>query len=145
MSRIQVNDLHFSSLFSVNSDEVNKRFKDARDILNISKCKLKSVSTVEDAFLALLKSSSKTNLLGPENSQVLDVKGDGNCLFYSLLAPLLGRVPGQEVTDIVRKTIVEKVLEFKSPQKISAFLVKLSKFWAGSIIAKTLETGPSTC
>ena len=121
MSRIRVNDLHFSSLFSVNSDEVNKRFKDACEILNISKWKVKSVTTVEDAFSALRKSSSKTNLMGPEDSRILDVPGDGNCLFYSLLAPLLGRVPGQDVTNIVRKTIVEKVLEFKSLQKNFSF------------------------
>ena len=95
MSRKRVNNLHFSSLFSVNSDAVNKRFSEACEILNITKWRLPSVTTVEDAFSTLLKASSKTRLIGPEYSRIIDVPGDGNCLFYSLLAPLLGRVPGQ--------------------------------------------------
>jgi hypothetical protein len=74
---------------------VNKRFSEACEILNIKKWRLPTVTKVSDAFSALLKSSSRTRFGGPEGSKIIDVPGDGNCLFFSLIDPLLGQVPGQ--------------------------------------------------
>ena len=85
------NNLKFSSLFCCDTEEVDKRFTKACEKLNISKWRC--TFTISEAFEKLLDSAEKRKK-GPEDSRVVDVRGDGNCLFYCLLAPLLGFVPG---------------------------------------------------
>ena len=90
------NNLHYSSLFSVNNATVNKCFDKACKRLNISKWRRCQYLIIVDSYSSLL-TSNKSCAIGPEDSKIVDVRGDGNCLFYSLLAPLLGKVPGQVI------------------------------------------------
>ena len=85
------NNLKFSSIFSCDAEKVDQRFTEACEKLNISKWRC--TSTVRGALERLLDSADKRKK-GPEDSRLVDVRGDGNCLFYCLLAPLLGFVPG---------------------------------------------------
>ena len=86
------NNLVFSSIFPCDNERVNEQFLSSCRKLGIEEWRLKS--TVREAYSALLCSPSITSFVGPEGSKLVDVVGDGNCLFYSLLAPLLGFVPG---------------------------------------------------
>jgi hypothetical protein len=86
------NNLVFSSIFPCNNKRVNERFIAACKKLGLEEWRLKP--TVKEAYTSLLESPSVTKGRGPEGSKVVDVRGDGNCLFYSLMAPLLGFVPG---------------------------------------------------
>ena len=86
------NNLVFSSIFPCNNKRVNERFIDACKKLGLEEWRLKP--TVKEAYTSLLESPRVTKGRGPEGSKVVDVRGDGNCLFYSLMAPLLGFVPG---------------------------------------------------
>ena len=95
MTHIRANNLDFSSLFSVDQEDVNQRFAQACETLDISSWRLHRGLTIGDTYAALLKVPSKTNVIGPEGSIIINVPGDGNCLFSSLLDPLLGYVPGQ--------------------------------------------------
>ena len=94
MPRIVTNNLHYSSLFSADNAAVNKRFDKACRKLNISKWRRCPDLTIGDSY-SLLLTSNKACATGPEDSRIVDVPGDGNCLFYALLAPLLGKVPDQ--------------------------------------------------
>jgi hypothetical protein len=84
-------DLKFSSLFPCDSEEVNLRFASACSKLSIEKWRKET--KISEAFKSLIISAGRVNFKGPESSKIIDVPGDGNCLFYSLLAPLLGFVP----------------------------------------------------
>ena len=88
------NNMHYSSLFSVDNAAVNKCFDKACKKLNISKWRYCTDLTIGDSYSFLL-TSNKVCGIGPEDSRIVDVPGDGNCLLYSLLAPLLGKVPDQ--------------------------------------------------
>ena len=94
MTHIRANNLDFSSLFYVDQQDVNQCFAEACETLDISSWRLQPGLIIGDSYAAL-KVPSKTNVIGPEGSIIINVPGDGNCLFSSLLGPLLGYVLGQ--------------------------------------------------
>ena len=86
--------MKFSSIFPCDTREVAERFTEACKNLNI--INLGSGNIVKENYKSLLKNDRLlewSRSKGLENSEIVDVPGDGNCLFYSLLAPLLGYIP----------------------------------------------------
>lgn len=86
--------LKFSSLFPCDTKEVKIRFQQACEKLGINN--LRGSCEVKANYQALLI-RNYTETEGPENSLIVDVRGDGNCLLYALLAPLLGFIPDKVI------------------------------------------------
>lgn len=106
----------FSSLFPCDSQAVDDRFAYACCIFNIME--LRKFPEVKDTYHSLLQTAgSAPRLKGPEGSVLVDVPGDGNCLYYTLVAPLLGYIPDKNVVQKVRNILVDKVLADKSLQR----------------------------
>ena len=79
----------FSSLFTVNSDDCDDKYREALNILGLGV--LIDFESVEENCSQVLKTSSYVKD-GPEGSVVVDVPPFGDCWLLALLAPLLGYV-----------------------------------------------------
>ena len=83
------NNLNFSSLFSVESESVNQKFKKALETFGLHK--LIHFESVKFNCDHLIHTELDFEP-GPEGSRILDVPGNGDCSINALLAPLLGFV-----------------------------------------------------
>ena len=82
--------LEFSSIFCCDTNAVSDHYYSACEKLNIVDYRKKH--NVKELYIHLV-ANSRAYSKGPNYSKVLEVPSDGNCLFYCLLAPLLGYIP----------------------------------------------------
>ena len=101
----------FTSYFSVDSPAVNARIQEATELLNIDKYrKVKTIRQACERVLRVRTDHIMDGESGPEGSFIVDVPGDGNCLFHSLCCLLLGRVPPLEAVQAARNAMVDAIL-----------------------------------
>ena len=101
----------FTSYFPVDSPAVNARIQEACELLNIAK--YRKVKTIRQACERVLRERTDHIMngeSGPDGSFIVDVPGDGNCLFHSLCCLLLGQVPPLEAVQAARNAMVDAIL-----------------------------------
>ena len=111
----------FSSYFAVNNPAVNARIQEATELLNIAE--YRKVKTIRQACARVLRERTDHIMdgeSGPEGSFIVDVPGDGNCLFHSLCCLLLGRVPPLEAVQAARNAMVDAIL--RAPKTLGRVL-----------------------
>ena len=98
MDLLLTNNLIFSSIFPCDNDSTNNMFRRAATKLGIAAYD-RRVQTVSEAHKSILSNVGRRHIKGPENSVVVDVPGDGNCLFYCLAATLVGFIDEEKVSN----------------------------------------------
>ena len=108
-------DFHFSSLFTVNSEETDTKFNAALKMFHLQD--IVKVVNVERNLEKLRKngliSKAWKNFTGPEGSVVVDVPGKGDCWLAAIFSLVLGEIPDvadpKHIVRTVRRWFVEIV------------------------------------
>ena len=132
----------FSSFFPLNSDAVNARLLEAVRKLNLEpfmKCK-----TIRGACKKFLRAGERAGTAFeaeyvPQGACVVDVPGDGNCMWYSLFALLLGERPSKEAVLAGKTALFDAILANPQLQRGLNFRTDTLKYKGKDYNFETME------